>query len=139
MSIFISRHGESEYMLDGLIGGDSVLTAKGRAYAQQLPEIILPLLPQVRGITTGGGAGGWWVLLEQQKDQLLHVHLIRQAISHSNSNRNSATACHCTKLDVTRTHAWCQAGSCSVLAYPRAAQHMLTTLAKTSTLHENMT
>jgi hypothetical protein len=42
-------------MLDGLIGGDSVLTAKGRAYAQQLPEIILPLLPQVRGTTTGGG------------------------------------------------------------------------------------
>lgn len=46
-SIFLSRHGESEYMLDGLIGGDSPLTVKGRAYAQQLAEIIVSRLPEV--------------------------------------------------------------------------------------------
>jgi hypothetical protein len=103
-------------MLDGLIGGDSILTAKGRAYAQQLPEIILPLLPQVRGTTTGGGAGGWWVLLEQQKDQLLHVHLMGQAISNLNSNRNSATACPFHTAGASHglsPSPLCQAGSCS--------------------------
>jgi broad specificity phosphatase PhoE len=49
-SIFLSRHGESDYMLQQLLGGDPSLTAKGRAYAQQLPEIILPLLSKV----------SWW-------------------------------------------------------------------------------
>ena len=51
--IFLSRHGQSEYMLRELLGGNPPLTAQGRAYAQQLPELILPLLPQVRG-------DGWW-------------------------------------------------------------------------------
>ena len=51
--ILLSRHGESEYMLKDLLGGNSVLTSKGRAYAQQLPQLILPLLPKVRG-----GSGG---------------------------------------------------------------------------------
>ena len=45
--IFLSRHGQTEYMLDKRIGGDSCLTAKGQAYAQQLPQLILPHLPQV--------------------------------------------------------------------------------------------
>lgn len=100
-------------MLDGMIGGDSVLTAKGRAYAQQLPEIILPLLPQVRGTTTGGGEGGWWVLLEQQKDQLLHVHLMGQAINNPNSIRNSMSISHGWNFTRTSPSPLCQAGSCS--------------------------
>jgi 6-phosphofructo-2-kinase/fructose-2,6-biphosphatase 2 len=53
-SIFLSRHGESEYMLDDLIGGDSPLTAAGHAYAEQLPRIMLPLLQQV-GVAVRAG------------------------------------------------------------------------------------
>ncbi|RPA86203.1 bifunctional 6-phosphofructo-2-kinase/fructose-2,6-bisphosphate 2-phosphatase [Ascobolus immersus RN42] len=39
-SIWLSRHGESEFNLSGRIGGDADLSARGRAYAQKLPELI---------------------------------------------------------------------------------------------------
>lgn len=42
--IILSRHGESEYMLKQLLGGNPPLTSKGQAYAQQLPQLILPLV-----------------------------------------------------------------------------------------------
>ncbi|MCG8592000.1 MAG: 6-phosphofructo-2-kinase/fructose-2,6-bisphosphatase [Proteobacteria bacterium] len=35
-SIFLTRHGESEYNVEGLIGGDSGLSPQGRRYAQEL-------------------------------------------------------------------------------------------------------
>lgn len=39
-SIYISRHGESEFNLKGLIGGDSKLSPKGRQYAARLNEFV---------------------------------------------------------------------------------------------------
>ncbi|KAG9016607.1 Fructose-2,6-bisphosphatase [Tulasnella sp. 427] len=40
-SIFMSRHGESQYNVDGRIGGDAPLSRRGEAYAQALPSLIL--------------------------------------------------------------------------------------------------
>lgn len=39
-SIYISRHGESEFNLKGLIGGDSALSSNGRMYGERLREFI---------------------------------------------------------------------------------------------------
>ncbi|OSX64721.1 hypothetical protein POSPLADRAFT_1133990 [Postia placenta MAD-698-R-SB12] len=39
-SIFMSRHGESQYNVDGLIGGDSLLSERGMTYARALPALI---------------------------------------------------------------------------------------------------
>ncbi|KAI8391401.1 6-phosphofructo-2-kinase-domain-containing protein [Radiomyces spectabilis] len=38
--IYMSRHGESAFNLEGKIGGDSVLSPRGRLYAQKLPGLI---------------------------------------------------------------------------------------------------
>ena len=38
--IYISRHGESEFNVRGLIGGDSDLSERGRAYARALADFI---------------------------------------------------------------------------------------------------
>jgi len=38
--IYISRHGESEFNTEGKLGGDSGLSARGRAYAKALGEYI---------------------------------------------------------------------------------------------------
>ncbi|KAG8926063.1 Fructose-2,6-bisphosphatase [Tulasnella sp. 418] len=40
-SIFFTRHGESQYNLEGKIGGDSPLSERGRQYARALPSLIL--------------------------------------------------------------------------------------------------
>lgn len=40
-SIWLLRHGESEYNLTGKIGGDSDLSERGWRYAKKLPEIVL--------------------------------------------------------------------------------------------------
>ncbi|KAJ3716076.1 6-phosphofructo-2-kinase-domain-containing protein [Lentinula raphanica] len=40
-SIFFSRHGESQYNVEGKIGGDSLLSPRGMQYAKALPELIL--------------------------------------------------------------------------------------------------
>ena len=39
-SIWLSRHGESEYNLSGQIGGDANLSPRGFQYAKMLPEIL---------------------------------------------------------------------------------------------------
>ena len=39
-SIFFSRHGESQFNLEGKIGGDSSLSSRGMKYARALPDLI---------------------------------------------------------------------------------------------------
>ncbi|WFD27802.1 Fructose-2,6-bisphosphatase [Malassezia nana] len=39
-NIFMSRHGESQFNLEGKIGGDSDLSERGWAYARALPKLI---------------------------------------------------------------------------------------------------
>ncbi|EFW98878.1 fructose-bisphosphatase [Grosmannia clavigera kw1407] len=39
-SVWISRHGESLYNLDGKIGGDALLSPRGEKYALKLPELV---------------------------------------------------------------------------------------------------
>ncbi|GAA5932925.1 fructose-2,6-bisphosphatase [Sporobolomyces koalae] len=39
-SIYFTRHGESQYNVDGQIGGDAALSAQGEKYMQALPELI---------------------------------------------------------------------------------------------------
>ncbi|OAL34285.1 hypothetical protein AYO20_06338 [Fonsecaea nubica] len=39
-SIWLSRHGESEYNLEGKIGGDANLSERGERYARMLPELV---------------------------------------------------------------------------------------------------
>ncbi|KAI0811080.1 bifunctional 6-phosphofructo-2-kinase/fructose-2,6-bisphosphate 2-phosphatase [Irpex lacteus] len=39
-SIFFSRHGESQYNVEGKIGGDSPLSERGMRYATALPDLI---------------------------------------------------------------------------------------------------
>lgn len=43
-SIWLSRHGESQYNLTGQIGGDADLSERGMRYAKRLPEIVLKSL-----------------------------------------------------------------------------------------------
>ncbi|KAG8905211.1 Fructose-2,6-bisphosphatase [Tulasnella sp. 403] len=40
-SIFMSRHGESQYNVEGRIGGDAPLSPRGEEYAKSLPGLIL--------------------------------------------------------------------------------------------------
>ena len=39
-SIFFSRHGESQFNVEGKIGGDSSLSSRGMRYARALPDLI---------------------------------------------------------------------------------------------------
>ncbi|KAI0075792.1 bifunctional 6-phosphofructo-2-kinase/fructose-2,6-bisphosphate 2-phosphatase [Panus rudis PR-1116 ss-1] len=39
-SIFFSRHGESQFNVEGKIGGDSPLSERGMSYAKALPDLI---------------------------------------------------------------------------------------------------
>lgn len=39
-SIWLSRHGESQYNLEGQIGGDADLSSRGEAYAHALPDLV---------------------------------------------------------------------------------------------------
>lgn len=43
-SIWLLRHGESEYNLTGQIGGDSNLSERGMRYAKKLPDLVLKSL-----------------------------------------------------------------------------------------------
>jgi 6-phosphofructo-2-kinase/fructose-2,6-biphosphatase len=45
--IWLTRHGESVYNQQALIGGDSPLSPNGQAYAELLPDVILSRLPKV--------------------------------------------------------------------------------------------
>lgn len=47
-SIWLSRHGESEYNLTGQIGGDANLSERGWKYAKRLPELVLNSLGENR-------------------------------------------------------------------------------------------
>ncbi|CAO3595466.1 unnamed protein product [Absidia cylindrospora] len=49
--IYFSRHGESQYNVDGKIGGDSDLSQQGRLYAAQLPDLIQTHLGPERNLT----------------------------------------------------------------------------------------
>lgn len=40
-TVYLSRHGESEYNLTGQLGGDSNLSERGQMYAHKLPELVL--------------------------------------------------------------------------------------------------
>lgn len=44
-SVWLSRHGESLYNLEGKIGGDSDLSERGFKYAQKLPELVSKYIP----------------------------------------------------------------------------------------------
>jgi 6-phosphofructo-2-kinase/fructose-2,6-biphosphatase 2 len=39
-TVYLSRHGESEYNLTGQLGGDSNLSSRGEMYANKLPEMV---------------------------------------------------------------------------------------------------
>jgi len=39
-SIYLTRHGESQFNVDGKIGGDALLSAQGELYAKSLPSLI---------------------------------------------------------------------------------------------------
>ena len=50
-SIWLSRHGESEFNLAGKIGGDANLSPRGEAYALKLPELVSKSVPNPRLLT----------------------------------------------------------------------------------------
>ena len=50
-SIWLSRHGESEYNLEGKIGGDSNISHRGELYAQKLPELVASSVGDDRKLT----------------------------------------------------------------------------------------
>ncbi|KAI4600447.1 hypothetical protein LQW54_013424 [Pestalotiopsis sp. IQ-011] len=50
-SIWLSRHGESMYNLDGRIGGDADLSPRGQQYAQKLPELVRQSVGSDRPLT----------------------------------------------------------------------------------------
>jgi 6-phosphofructo-2-kinase/fructose-2,6-biphosphatase 2 len=50
-SIWLSRHGESQYNLDGRIGGDTLLSSRGEAYARKLPELVRKSVGDDRPLT----------------------------------------------------------------------------------------
>ncbi len=47
--IFLTRHGQSEYNVRELLGGDSNISAKGEMYAVLLPAALLTRLPEGEG------------------------------------------------------------------------------------------
>jgi len=50
-SIWLSRHGESEFNLEGKIGGDANISARGELYAQKLPELVANSVGDDRQLT----------------------------------------------------------------------------------------
>lgn len=50
-SIWLSRHGESMYNLDGAIGGDSALSPRGEEYAKALPGMVRQSVGDDRPLT----------------------------------------------------------------------------------------
>ncbi|KAL8686768.1 MAG: hypothetical protein Q9218_006879 [Villophora microphyllina] len=50
-SIWLSRHGESEFNLAGKIGGDADLSARGELYAQVLPDVVARSVGDDRHLT----------------------------------------------------------------------------------------
>lgn len=50
-AIWLSRHGESQYNLQGLIGGDADLSPRGEAYARALPVLVASSVGDDRRLT----------------------------------------------------------------------------------------
>ena len=50
-SIWLSRHGESEFNLEGKIGGDALLSERGEMYAKKLPELVASSVGDDRQLT----------------------------------------------------------------------------------------
>lgn len=50
--IWLTRHGESEYNVAGRIGGNSRLSARGQAYANALPDVLVERVPLVSHLLT---------------------------------------------------------------------------------------
>ncbi|CAM1509351.1 Fc.00g030900.m01.CDS01 [Cosmosporella sp. VM-42] len=50
-SVWLSRHGESLYNLDGRIGGDTLLSPRGEQYARKLPELVRKSVGDDRPLT----------------------------------------------------------------------------------------
>ncbi|KAK8107541.1 6-phosphofructo-2-kinase [Apiospora kogelbergensis] len=50
-SVWLSRHGESLYNLDGRIGGDADLSPRGHQYAQKLPQLVRDSVGEDRPLT----------------------------------------------------------------------------------------
>ncbi|GME87702.1 6-phosphofructo-2-kinase activity protein [[Candida] boidinii] len=49
--IWLSRHGESQYNLEGKIGGDASLSERGFKYAQKLEEMVKSYIPDSEKLT----------------------------------------------------------------------------------------
>lgn len=67
-SIWLSRHGESEYNLLGKIGGDSDLSPRGEAYARALPGLL-----KQSGIPQGGKFVIWTSTLKRTIQTARHL------------------------------------------------------------------
>ncbi|KAL9127443.1 MAG: hypothetical protein Q9217_003680 [Psora testacea] len=50
-SIWLSRHGESEFNLQGKIGGDASISERGELYAKKLPELVASSVGDGRQLT----------------------------------------------------------------------------------------
>ncbi|PKS13073.1 hypothetical protein jhhlp_000414 [Lomentospora prolificans] len=50
-SVWLSRHGESMYNLDGRIGGDATLSPRGEQYARRLPDLVRQSVGDDRPLT----------------------------------------------------------------------------------------
>ncbi|SLM37220.1 fructose--bisphosphatase [Lasallia pustulata] len=50
-SIWLSRHGESEFNLSGRIGGDADISPRGELYARKLPELVAESVGDDRHLT----------------------------------------------------------------------------------------
>ncbi|KAI1110143.1 6-phosphofructo-2-kinase [Nemania sp. NC0429] len=50
-SVWLSRHGESEYNLSGRIGGDADLSSRGKQYARKLPDLVRQSVGDDRPLT----------------------------------------------------------------------------------------
>ena len=48
--IWLTRHGESEWNLQGKLGGNSNLSARGLLYARLLPDILIDRVPLVSAL-----------------------------------------------------------------------------------------
>ncbi|KUI59398.1 Fructose-2,6-bisphosphatase [Cytospora mali] len=50
-SVWLSRHGESEFNLEGRIGGDALLSPRGEQYARKLPDLVRESVGSDRPLT----------------------------------------------------------------------------------------
>ncbi|KAL1961926.1 hypothetical protein VTN77DRAFT_755 [Rasamsonia byssochlamydoides] len=67
-SIWLSRHGESEYNLLGKIGGDSDISSRGEAYARALPGLL-----RQSGIPPGAKLTVWTSTLKRTIQTARHL------------------------------------------------------------------